>query len=107
MALITAVGVVGPAYAQTQTDENIKADVQALDKDNKELIEQRESLSKLRADKAEDKAKGETTKQALDSLKIGVNKMDIEKKEIEKHSDEKALEQHKEDSRQEDAAAKR
>lgn len=96
IVLITAVGLLASVvYAQTQNDENIKADVQALDKDNAALVKQEETLRSDRAAKANDKLNDDNGKQAVDSVKIGVDKMGIKAKKIEKDMDENTLAKHK------------
>lgn len=104
IALISALGIASPVYAQTQNDENIKADVQALDKDNKALEKDRETLRRDRAAKADDKANDNNGKQAVDSMKIGADKMAIGEKKTEKNVDEKILEHHKDMINQDDTS---
>jgi len=104
IALITVVGLLASVvYAQTQNDENIKADVQTLDKDNAALAKKQETLKRDRVAKANDKANDDNGKQAVDSMKIGVDKMGIEAKTIEKHMDEKTLAKHKDAINQDNA----
>lgn len=91
IATLSALVLASPAYAQTQNEEKVKLDIQALGKDNQVLANEQHNLSKLRAAKAADKTSGRTGKQALDSLKIGVNQLDIQEKQSEKNSHEKKL----------------
>ena len=105
LALISAVAITSPVFAQSQNDENIKSDVQSLDKDNNALGKDQHTLNKNRAAKAADKANDESGKQAVDSIKIGVDKTAIEEKKIEKNADEKILEHHKEEIKKDDVPA--
>ncbi len=103
IAIIGTLGIATPVYAQTQNDKNIKADVQALDKDNKALSEKRDNLSRDRTAKAVDKVNDDNGKQAIDSMKIGVDKTGIAEKNTEKTVDEKILKDDKEKMNQYDA----
>ena len=95
LAVIGTFTLATPVYAQSANDEKIKADVQALDKDNLALKKDQVILDRDRAAKAADKASGNTGKQAVDSVKIGAVQTAIEEKKLEKEIDEKILEHHK------------
>jgi hypothetical protein len=103
IALIGTFSITSPLYAQSQNDENIKTDVQNLDKDNQALQEKNDNLNKDRAAKAIDKANDENGKQAVDSVKIGADKVGIEAKTLEKNMDEKTLADHKANINQDEA----
>lgn len=105
IALIGAFAISHPAFAQSQNDENVKADVQALDKDNKALDKDQNTLAKDRAAKAADKINDNSGKQAVDSVKIGAVQSAIGEKKVEKDADEKILTHDKNETKKDDAAA--
>lgn len=100
MAAFCSLALPGMVYAQTQNEENIKADVNALDKDNAALHEQHKKLSQDRAAKEQDKASGSYGKQAVDSMKIGADKAAIGEKETERDIHKKILKHHKKKDKQ-------
>jgi len=105
LACIGALAVTHPAFAQTQNEENVKADTQALDKDNKALEKDHDTLARDRAAKAADKVNDENGKQAVDSVKIGAVGTAIGEKNLEKDADEKILAHDKAKMKKDDASA--
>jgi len=95
LTLTGVLAIANPAFAQSQNDENIKSDVNAIDKDNAALQKDHDTLARNRAAKAADKANGDYGKQAVDSVKIGANKATIDEKQAEKSADTKILKHHK------------
>jgi len=94
-AVISAVAVATPAFAQSKNDEDIKSDVQAIDKDNAAIQKDKDNLANNRAAKTADKQNEDYGKQAVDSVKIGADKAAIAEKKTEKHVDKKILKHHK------------
>jgi len=103
ITLVSIVAMTGAVYAQSVTDEKVKADVQALDKDNAALAKDRQVLATDRAAKADDKANDDSGKQAVDSMKIGAVKTTIEEKKTERDIDKKILAHDKAEMNKNDA----
>lgn len=95
IALVSAIAFTVPVHAQTSNDEDVKSDVNALDKDNAALQKDQNTLARDRAAKATDKANGNSGQQAVDSVKIGAVKTAISEKNAEKDVDQKILNHHK------------
>ena len=95
IALIAAVAASTPVFAQSQNDQDIKADVGAINKDNAAMQQDQANLAANRAAKAADKANGSYGKQAVDSVKIGTNQTAIAEKSAETGVDKKVLQHHK------------
>ncbi|HEU5047281.1 MAG TPA: hypothetical protein VFT64_05485 [Rickettsiales bacterium] len=98
LALLTAACLLAasPAVmAQTENDQDVKSDVNAINKDNAALQKDRDRLAQHRQDKAMDKATDSYGSQAVDSTKIGADKAAIGEKEAEKSVDKKILKHHK------------
>lgn len=83
------------AMAQTQNDQDVKSDVNAINKDNAALQKDHDRLEQHRQEKAMDKANDNYGGQAVDSTKIGADKAAIGEKEAEKSVDKKILKHHK------------
>ena len=88
-ALVLAIPV-APALAD-DTPNGVASDVGAVQKDNQSLNKTNSDLAKDRAAKAQDKANGKLGSQAVDSLKVGADKVSRSEKKTEKSHDEKVL----------------
>jgi len=88
MALVGATLVSGAAFADA---DDVAADKGAIAKDNAAIAKQNDNVAANRAAKADAKATGSTTDQAVDSVKIGANKTARTEKNLEKDVDQKIL----------------
>ena len=79
-----------PAFADG-TPAGVAVDVSTVQKDNQSLEKTDQDLAKDRAAKAQDKANGNLGKQAVDSVRIGADKVGRSAKQTEKTHDEKVL----------------
>ena len=95
LLLISAVSFAAPVMAaDTDTADDVKADVGAIHKDNAALNKDADQLAKHRDEKADAKAKSDYVTQAGKSVAIGADKTMIKEKEAEKKVDKKILEHH-------------
>ena len=90
LALLSAVVSTAPAFAD-DTPNGVASDVGAVQKDNQAIGQTNTSLAKDRAAKAQDKASGNWGGQAVDSVKIGADKLGRGEKQTEKDTDTKTL----------------
>jgi hypothetical protein len=90
ITLLSALIIAAPAYAD-DTPSGVASDVGAVQKDNQALVNTNSQLVKDRAAKAQDKVSGDWSGQAVDSVKIGMDKMGRSEKETEKSTDKKVL----------------
>ena len=88
-------------YAETEAQQDVNSDVNAIAKDNASIAKHKKKLSKHRASKAANKAAGNRGQQAVDSVKIGADKTAIEEKHLEKKADEKMLDHHEKELNEE------
>jgi len=88
-ALLTLI-LAGPVHAD-DTPSGVASDVNAVQKDNAALAQKNAQLAKDRAAKAKDKATNSYGSQAVDSVKIGADKLGRSEKEGEKSTDTKTL----------------
>jgi hypothetical protein len=79
-----------PAHAD-DTASGVASDVNAVQKDNAAIGRTNSGLAKDRAAKANDKATGNMGGQAVDSVKVGVDKATRSEKNTEKSVDTKTL----------------
>ena len=81
-----------PALADDSVG-GVASDVGAVQKDNAAMAKSSAALAQDRAAKAKDKATGNIGGQAIDSLKVGTDKMGKSEKQSEKDTDKKVLNQ--------------
>ncbi len=93
-AVLFALGLLfcltAPSFAQSYMDSkssDVQSDAAAIHKDNVAIGHDETNLAVNRAKKARAKANGDTTEQALDSVKIGANRSAISEKKTEKDVD--------------------
>ena len=90
-AFIAAAPVsITPAHAD-DTPSGVASDVGAVQKDNQAIAKSQANLAKDRAAKAKDKATGNLGGQAVDSVKVGTDKVKRSEKNGEKSTDTKVL----------------
>jgi hypothetical protein len=89
LALLSAF-IAGPALADT-TPAGVAGDVQNVQQDNGSIAKTQSDLAKDRAAKAQDKATGNWAGQAVDSVKIGGDKVTRSVKKTNKSGDQDNL----------------
>ena len=102
LACIGAITLSTPVFAQTQQDEKIKSDVQAIDKDNAALQNDQQKLAQHRTEKEQDKANGSYGAVAVDKMKIGTVHAAIAEKKAERGIDRNIL-KHDQDNQTSDS----
>ncbi len=90
ISFLSALIVAAPSMAD-DTPSGVAADVGAVQKDNSALGKTNADLAKDRAAKAQDKATGNWGGQAVDSTKIGADKVKRSVQGTEKSSDKRTL----------------
>ncbi len=90
LTLLSAVILVAPAYAD-DTPAGVASDVGSVQKDNQNLRDTNSALARDRAAKAQDKANGNWGGQAVDSVKIGYDKVVRGTQQTGKSSDTQTL----------------